>query len=520
VARREIPIDPEAGPLERFACDLRELRRAAGCPSYRDLAKRAHYSPSALSTAAGGRTLPSKALTLAFVAACGGDAGEWERRWLRTAGEVTAAATADPADPAEAPAVADAAASAAADPPGAIDTDTAIDTGPDAGPWWRRHSIRRRLLASTAATVGALLLAGGVSAMTSPARFAAGAARTNVFDAVAGDDCGQDATHGVTMNTGGADGGSGWSTQIGGDWSGGSCRGNYRDTIASGDPAEAGHDYFTWWFRPTVRAGSCAVRVHIPRDDTARVGGHPAYYAVRAGAARVDVGSFTVDQVAHHGEWVDAGTYRLLGGQLAVVLSDRGPTRDGVAAGALAVHCWAAGGAGAAGLSSPNLSNPPDSRKPDSRIPASASGPGHRFRTDFDNGSTSGWAGFWGTATTSLTANPVYDGTGALLITTSAHMYSAVGTTRDVGGLRPGSTATFHVWTDGVAGGVRPFVQDDRFVVYFPRTDDYPLPARPGWTTLAWPVPDVVVVHAVGLQVTNPTGGRLTIALDALDWPE
>jgi hypothetical protein len=75
------------------------------------------------------------------------------------------------------------------------------------------------------------------------------------------------------------------------------------------------------------------------------------------------------------------------------------------------------------------------------------------------------------------------------------------------------------MWSDGVASGVRPFVQDDRFVVYFAQPDDYPLPAGPGWTTLSWPVPAVAAVHAVGLQVTNPGRGRLTIALDALEWP-
>lgn len=57
------------------------VRRRAGSPSYRQLARRAHYSATALSEAAAGERLPSLAVTLAYVAACGGDRREWENRW-------------------------------------------------------------------------------------------------------------------------------------------------------------------------------------------------------------------------------------------------------------------------------------------------------------------------------------------------------------------------------------------------------------------------------------------------------
>lgn len=63
---------------------LRELREHAGRPSYRQLAQLAHYSHTALSQAAAGRTLPSLAVTLAFVRACGGDVEEWSARWHET----------------------------------------------------------------------------------------------------------------------------------------------------------------------------------------------------------------------------------------------------------------------------------------------------------------------------------------------------------------------------------------------------------------------------------------------------
>jgi len=81
VGRSETPVDPNEGPVQSFACDLRALRAAAGNVPYRVLAKQAHYSIASLSQAAAGRSLPSLAVTLAFVRACGGDVAEWERRW-------------------------------------------------------------------------------------------------------------------------------------------------------------------------------------------------------------------------------------------------------------------------------------------------------------------------------------------------------------------------------------------------------------------------------------------------------
>ncbi|MBX7466144.1 hypothetical protein K1Y80_08585 [Streptomyces sp. MAG02] len=91
--RRERPLDLDGSPLSRFAADLRKLREAAGLPPYRTLAKRAHYASTTLSDAAGGRTFPSLAVTLAYVAACRGDRAEWEGRWHTVAAEIATGAT-------------------------------------------------------------------------------------------------------------------------------------------------------------------------------------------------------------------------------------------------------------------------------------------------------------------------------------------------------------------------------------------------------------------------------------------
>ncbi|NUK13327.1 helix-turn-helix domain-containing protein, partial [Streptomyces lunaelactis] len=81
MGRPEKPLDPQAGPVPRFAWQLRRLRERAGGPSYRALARRAHYSASTLAEAAKGDRLASLAVTLAYVEACGGDCDEWRARW-------------------------------------------------------------------------------------------------------------------------------------------------------------------------------------------------------------------------------------------------------------------------------------------------------------------------------------------------------------------------------------------------------------------------------------------------------
>jgi tetratricopeptide (TPR) repeat protein len=98
-------VDPGTGALEEFAGALRRLRRSAGDPSYRQLARRTGYAATTLCAAASGRSVPTRAVTLAYVAACGGDTVEWESRWRRLADPAVPAAARRPADPAHRPGV-------------------------------------------------------------------------------------------------------------------------------------------------------------------------------------------------------------------------------------------------------------------------------------------------------------------------------------------------------------------------------------------------------------------------------
>ncbi|MFE6690617.1 helix-turn-helix domain-containing protein [Streptomyces sp. NPDC057743] len=90
MGRREGPLDPAAGPVQRFAFELRKLRQEAGGLTYRVMAERTRYSVATLSRAAAGEQLPSLPVVLAYVTACGGGAAEWERRWRATAEETAA----------------------------------------------------------------------------------------------------------------------------------------------------------------------------------------------------------------------------------------------------------------------------------------------------------------------------------------------------------------------------------------------------------------------------------------------
>ncbi|MFF7976154.1 hypothetical protein [Streptomyces sp. NPDC007905] len=88
--RPESALDPSAGPVQRFAAQLRKLRREAGSPTYRVMAERSGQGASTLSQAAAGERLPTLPVVLAYVRACDGVTGEWEELWRQAAAEVAA----------------------------------------------------------------------------------------------------------------------------------------------------------------------------------------------------------------------------------------------------------------------------------------------------------------------------------------------------------------------------------------------------------------------------------------------
>lgn len=88
MGRPERPLDPSAGPVARFAHELRQLRATAGSPSYRTMAKAVGCGATTLSQAASGDRLPALAVVEAYVRACGGDPEPWRLRWADAQEEV------------------------------------------------------------------------------------------------------------------------------------------------------------------------------------------------------------------------------------------------------------------------------------------------------------------------------------------------------------------------------------------------------------------------------------------------
>ena len=82
MGRPEEPLDRDGSPLREFAFWLRDLRRRSGL-TYERLASQAHYATSTVQAAADGRRLPTLRVTLAYVAACGGDERAWREYWTR-----------------------------------------------------------------------------------------------------------------------------------------------------------------------------------------------------------------------------------------------------------------------------------------------------------------------------------------------------------------------------------------------------------------------------------------------------
>ncbi|MFM9457456.1 nSTAND1 domain-containing NTPase [Streptomyces europaeiscabiei] len=93
--RPEKRLEPDDGPVQRLAYELRLLREQAGSPTYRTMAQRVRFSVTTLAQAASGERMPSLQVLRAYVQACGADPDEWQVRWQQAVEE--SAATRDTA---------------------------------------------------------------------------------------------------------------------------------------------------------------------------------------------------------------------------------------------------------------------------------------------------------------------------------------------------------------------------------------------------------------------------------------
>lgn len=115
VGRQQRPLDPDAGPVQSFATELRALRERAGSPKFLQMARKTGKSRTALTEAAGGDHLPTWETVAAFVTACRGDQMAWRVKWEQVRDEVRKAASSVPPEMQAPPAKDE---TAASDPPG------------------------------------------------------------------------------------------------------------------------------------------------------------------------------------------------------------------------------------------------------------------------------------------------------------------------------------------------------------------------------------------------------------------
>lgn len=82
MGRPQEPLDRDGSPVREFAFWLRDLRHRSGL-TYEQVGKSAHYATSTVQAATAGRRFPTLRVTMAFVAACGGDEQQWRAYWAQ-----------------------------------------------------------------------------------------------------------------------------------------------------------------------------------------------------------------------------------------------------------------------------------------------------------------------------------------------------------------------------------------------------------------------------------------------------
>jgi hypothetical protein len=302
MGRREAAIEPRGGAAQRLAQELRQLRRTAGSPSYREMAARVHYSATTLSVAASGRSVPSLPVVLAYVAACGGDADEWRAKWDAAAGSSDATAT------------------------------SIEDVVPSR---WRPNRDLIGAAVVIAIVAIAVVYASTVAASSTPTVAPSSTPTVNpsqtsavLLNATVGADCPASAGT-VRVYTVSRP----WSVGTRGGWKGDGCAGEY---YFESDPA--GTNRVEWRAAVPAEAMDCYVSVFVP--DSPHAAGQASYELrqwIQGTPTLVD--TRVVGQAGHHGDWVGLGPYRITGDLLALEMRSAGSTEDEVTAGVVHLFC-------------------------------------------------------------------------------------------------------------------------------------------------------------------------------------
>ncbi|MEO3863826.1 helix-turn-helix domain-containing protein [Acrocarpospora sp. B8E8] len=378
MGRPEKPVDPDAGVLQAFAYDLRRLRRSAGSPSYRQMARTAHYSASALSTAASGASLPSWNVTRAFVQACGGDVEQWDQRWRQLAAELEPDELDEDdrdgiaaEDKTQSTAVGDDQPAPRSSPPHAEDRRwrpilrrgraaasvvgvtviVTVITGVVLLAAWQRDGAPGQVRSTDALpTPAATLSAASSSAIVATASRQAAPPVESSADTVAaapppgglvvGPGCPLDDRRDYSLFEQHDDG---WR-RGGGGWTGDGCVGRTFSTRVTDQEGAFAYplqwkESYLWQVKPGLAGPArCVLAVHVP--DAAQAAG-PAIYRVfvTGNAAGDSIADVVADQAAHHGAWVAHQVIVPDAADLTIRLVDAGHGRYTIAADAISVAC-------------------------------------------------------------------------------------------------------------------------------------------------------------------------------------
>lgn len=146
----------------------------------------------------------------------------------------------------------------------------------------------------------------------------------------------------------------------------------------------------------------------------------------------------------------------------------------------------------------------------------------------FEDG-TQRWSPQWGgkRMTFQATSLVAYEGHQSLQITTTAFSNvedKAIGVTHGIETLHPGMKVTFHLRVPGQQNAsIRFFVYDSKSKLQWaPESPgdghELALPTNTDWKEYVWTVPQVDVVHAIGMEVYQFTDQPVTIWIDAVNW--
>jgi len=189
-----------------------------------------------------------------------------------------------------------------------------------------RPTVRPHIVVMVAALVamGALLV-GVAWQLIRPAKKPAAPPQplpVTKLDLVSGWDCSTSGTHGFDISGRTAD----WSTVPHGGWASDGCLGSFEAIPMRGDPVEIDQNqYAVWWFSPGPDMSRCNVFVYVPKAERpADAGATEAQYLVLAGREGGAIAQFVINQAANAGQWVEAGQYPLIDGNIAVRLDNRG----------------------------------------------------------------------------------------------------------------------------------------------------------------------------------------------------